>query len=281
MTSVAAARISGAGVPRRSSGAPPAKPAGKQVAGFSLPRISIPWNEPMPWTFLLVAVLLVILGAHNRIARDIGTAAPPSQGAVTALSTADNPPVGLSPQASSDGDQSAAPLPTHAPRDPFQALVSAAGARVPAVALPIAKAGSLATTHVKHHGAPPVTVAPGGGSSSLPTATLPITSNSGSGTTHSGTTHSGATHSGSSASGSSPSGSSPRSAGSSTSGRCLDVHVVRAGESLWSIAQQHVNQTGHGNTNSYWHRIYHANSQLIGANPSQIAIGLHLCLPSP
>jgi len=57
--------------------------------------------------------------------------------------------------------------------------------------------------------------------------------------------------------------------------------VVVAGESLWSIAQQHVNKTGHGSTAHYWHRIYAANHSAIGANPSQLAIGISLCLPAP
>jgi nucleoid-associated protein YgaU len=158
---------------------------------------------------------------------------------------------------------------------------------VPAVALPIGRVGTLATTHVKHHGAPPVApVAPGSAPLSQSTGG---TSTSGSshggasqtGTSTSGNSHGAGSHGAGSNSGGSHGAGSNSGAGASSSGSCPDVHVVRAGESLWSIAQQHVNQTGHGNTNSYWHRIYHANSQLIGANPSQISVGLHLCLPSP
>jgi 5'-nucleotidase/UDP-sugar diphosphatase len=220
----------------------------------SLRQLSIPWNEPMPWTFVLVVVLLAILGFHNRIAREIGTAAPPTEGTVAALSTAANPPVGLVSSPIADAAEAGAPLPNRAPRDPFQALVSAAGARVPAVALPIGKAHSHAAPHHKLPQAPLGDSPPAshGSSPAAPTGTHPITSHDGSG-----------------------------ASSSAGSGQCAAVHVVKAGESLWSIAQQHVNVTGHGHTAKYWHRIYSANHQLIGANPSQLSIGLHLCLPAP
>jgi 5'-nucleotidase / UDP-sugar diphosphatase len=208
----------------------------------------------MPWTFVLVVVLLAILGFHNRIAHDIGTAAPPAQGAVTAVSVATNPPVSLLASAAADAADKAVPLPNRAPRDPFQALVSAAGARVPAAALPIGRAHSHATPHHKLPQAPLGDSPPAShGSSPAPTGTSPITSHGSSG-----------------------------ASSQAASGQCAGaVHVVKAGESLWSIAQQHVNATGHGHTVNYWHRIYSANHQLIGANPSQLSIGLHLCLPAP
>jgi nucleoid-associated protein YgaU len=124
-------------------------------------------------------------------------------------------------------------------------------------------------------------VAPGSATLSQSTGGTSSSGSSTSGNSTSGNSHSGNSHSGNSHGAGSHGAGSNSGAGASSGGSCPDVHVVRAGESLWSIAQQHVNQTGHGNTNSYWHRIYHANSQLIGANPSQISVGLHLCLPSP
>src|SRR5579875_311981 len=59
-------------------------------------------------------------------------------------------------------------------------------------------------------------------------------------------------------------------------GSCPAVHVVRAGESLWSIAQTHVKATGHAS----WQQIYQLNRSVIGANPDQLTVGTHLCLPT-
>jgi nucleoid-associated protein YgaU len=204
----------------------------------------------MPWTFVLVLVLLAILGAHNRIARDLGTAAGPAQGTVTALSTATSPPVSITAANPATGTQGAAPLPDRAPRDPFQALVAANGNRVAAVALPIGKAARAAATARSR------------------ASTHSATSGAAKGAAGSASHHS-------------SSAASQGTSGARVAARGGSVHVVRAGESLWSIAQQHVNETGHGSVVKYWHRIYAANAHAIGANPSLLSIGLHLHLPSP
>jgi hypothetical protein len=198
------------------------------------PRFTVRWNEPITWTVILVGVLIAILGAHDRIARAIGTAAPSAAvvSTATALSTTANPPVSLASTGGAAPAQAVAPLPNRAPRDPFRALVSPTGTQRPVVALTPIKGQSHGTLPT----APPA--APQG------------TSN-----------------------GTSP-GATP-----TTSSNCADGHVVRAGESLWSMAQQHVNKTGQGNVTNYWHRIYAANHQAIGANPSLIMVGVTLCLP--
>jgi nucleoid-associated protein YgaU len=229
--------MSGAASPRRAS----AQPSRQRAIGPALRGLTSHWNEPMPWTFVLVVVLLAILGFHNRIARELGTAAP-VQGTVTTLSSADNPPVNLVAGDNPAAAQVAAPLPTHAPRDPFQALVSTAGNRVPVAPLQFGNAGTGAKSR--------------GAGSAGHKSTSGTTGQHGTAGGHQG------------------------AAGGATTASCPDVHIVRAGESLWSIAQQHVNKTGHGGSAaSYWHRIYAANQQAIGANPSQLSIGLHLCLP--
>jgi hypothetical protein len=192
--------------------------------------------EPLPWIVVLVAVLVVILGAHDRIARVIGTAAPATQTPVAVAAPAANV-ISYQPAAAISAGSAlpaiTVPLPNRAPRDPFRALVSPTGTRVLAVSL---RAGKSGTAHAHHpQSAPTSPVAP------VQTG---------------------------------PSSSQPKQAG------CAASHVVRPGESLWSIAAKHVKQPGQGVVDRAWQRIYAANRAAVGDNPSLLRIGVHLCLPT-
>ncbi len=51
------------------------------------------------------------------------------------------------------------------------------------------------------------------------------------------------------------------------------VHVVRRGESLWSIAQDHLTDA------TRWQDVYRVNRRVIGANPDHIVPGMRLGMP--
>lgn len=53
------------------------------------------------------------------------------------------------------------------------------------------------------------------------------------------------------------------------------IHVVKRGESLWTIARRHYGRA------SQWPRLYRLNRDLIGANPSVIRPGIRLRLAEP
>lgn len=52
------------------------------------------------------------------------------------------------------------------------------------------------------------------------------------------------------------------------------THVVRAGESLYSIAREHRVRGG-------WQALYEANRALIGPNTRALVVGTRLILPAP
>ena len=91
----------------------------RDSAGFR-----VPWSEPEPW---IVAVLLltgVAVAARHPIARAIGTES--DDATMTPSVVASAPPAPHS--AASAAAAAVAPVPTHAPRNPFHALVGASGA---------------------------------------------------------------------------------------------------------------------------------------------------------
>jgi nucleoid-associated protein YgaU len=115
-------------------------------------RASVDWSQPEPW---IVAVLLVtgvaVIGRHP-IARAIGTEADDTAMTPSVVATA--PPAATpSPAARA---AMAAPVPTHAPRNPFRALVDASGAVLaPEIAKAAAAEASTTTTKVHHTAATP------------------------------------------------------------------------------------------------------------------------------
>jgi len=115
-------------------------------------RASVDWTEPEPW---IVAVLLVtgvaVIGRHP-IARAIGTEADDT--ALTPSVVATAPPA--TTQAASAPAAAAVPVPTHAPRNPFRALVSASGA----IIAPEAAQAVTGTPSTTHHHSKPVTSKP-------------------------------------------------------------------------------------------------------------------------
>ncbi len=63
----------------------------------------------------------------------------------------------------------------------------------------------------------------------------------------------------------------PASAGS--------IYVVRTGDSLWSIAQAHLDDATDATTTEGWKAIWRANRALIGDHPELIRPGQHIMLP--
>ncbi|HEX4655270.1 MAG TPA: LysM domain-containing protein [Mycobacteriales bacterium] len=106
------------------------------------------WSEPEPW---IVAVLLatgVAVIARHPIAHAIGTEVDGSTMTPSVVASA----APANSQAASAPLAIAAPVPTHAPRNPFGALVDASGAIVaPDVAAAAAASVSAGTTVVHHH----------------------------------------------------------------------------------------------------------------------------------
>ena len=136
------------------SGSPLAVASAK---GAQAKRGSIDWSEPEPW---IVAVLLatgVAVIARHPIARAVGTEADDATMTPSVVATAP-PSVAPAPTAAA---AAVAPVPTHAPRNPFRALVHASGALIaPDLAGAVATtSGTTTTTHESHAVAAPHVVA--------------------------------------------------------------------------------------------------------------------------
>lgn len=200
------------------------------------------WSEPEPW---IVAVLLatgVAVIARHPIARAIGTEA--DEPTMTPSVVATSPPTAAVPSAPSVGAV-VDPAPTHAPRDPFHALVAAGQA-------------ILAPSNVS------VTVTTPDGKTSVVAPSLP-----------------GAVSSAVASPAKSPAKTTGGSAAAVSSGTCAGtVHTVVAGDTLWSIAAKAVKSTDTGRVTVAWHRLYAANQPPLGANPSLVPVGTKLCVPS-
>jgi Tfp pilus assembly protein FimV len=92
--------------------------------------------------------------------------------------------------------------------------------------------------------------------------------------THSGTV----SNPGNASGGSTATGSGHTAAGGG--GNCFAHHVVRSGDSLWSIADEDLVSHGYKSVAAAVHAVYGANRATIGSDPSYLTPGERLCLPS-
>jgi nucleoid-associated protein YgaU len=213
-------------------------------------------RNPLVWAGVLLVLLVVVLAAHHPIARAIGT--EDSTGSAAPLTIA-APAAPVTPEATSQ-DHSR-PVPEHAPINPFQALVNAQGGAVAPVAIPL-RGLTKRQRHLTHGTA--------AGTAVVPT----VTSHH-----HAATAPTGAGSSQQQAVGGAPSATAPgpSSGAHVASGTCSATHVVRAGDSLWSIAKDLSLGRSHPLT---WHQLYAANHGVVGSNPDLIHAGEQLCIPA-
>lgn len=196
----------------------------------SLLRVTGTLHEPNTWTVGIVLATGLVLLARHPIAHLLGTEVDSTPTPIVATTPVQHH-AALTPAPSL---ALTAPVPTHAPRDPFRALVSAGGKvlAAQAVAAPAA-ASAVSAAPVKP--ATPVATTP---TATRPTATTP-------GAACTGTTH-----------------------------------RVVAGDTLWTIAARAVRSTDSDRVTIAWHRIYAANRDSLGSNPSLLKVGASLCLPN-
>ena len=182
-------------------------------------------HEPNTWTVGVLLVTGLVLLARHPIAHLLGTEADPAPLPTVATS----PVQPHSATASAPSLALAVPVPTHAPRDPFRALVSAGGKVLAAPAAPVPAAARPAVPAAPAAPAAPVR------------AVVPATSPT---ATCTGTTH-----------------------------------RVVAGDTLWTIAARAVRTNDSSRVTIAWHRIYAANRDTLGSNPSLLQVGESLCVP--
>lgn len=189
---------------------------------------------------MLLATGVAVIARHP-IARAIGT--EQDQPTLTPSVVATTPPNFTTQTAPSVGAL-VAPAPTHAPRDPFHALVAAGQAILGPTNVSVTVTNPDGTTSVVAPSTPGAVSTPG-----ATTATPPA--------------------------------KSPTASAVTTAGTCAGtVHTVVAGDTLWSIAAKAVKSSDTGRVNVAWHRIYAANTPPLGDNPSLVPVGAKLCIPS-
>lgn len=110
-------------------------------------RASVDWSQPEPWIIAVLLATGAAVIARHPIARAIGTEADDATMTPSVVAAAP-PSAAPSPAAQA---AMAAPVPTHAPRNPFRALVDASGALVAPEAVGAAKAVVGTTTTRTHH----------------------------------------------------------------------------------------------------------------------------------
>jgi hypothetical protein len=74
-------------------------------------------------------------------------------------------------------------------------------------------------------------------------------------------------------------GSGQTGSSSAGGGSCAASHVVRAGDSLWSIADSDLTSRGYKSVDAAVHALYSTNRAKIGPDPSYLVPGQRLCLP--
>ncbi|MDQ1705303.1 MAG: hypothetical protein QOF18_1669 [Frankiaceae bacterium] len=113
-------------------------------------RVTGTWSQPEPWTVAVLLITGVVIIGRHPIARMIGTEVGATETSPTVVSSA--PAVPLAAAAGSAAVVRA--VPTHAPRDPFRALVGAGGAVLaPAAGTPAGRHSTPAVTRPATAGA--------------------------------------------------------------------------------------------------------------------------------
>ena len=186
------------------------------------------FHEPNMLTVSILAATGIVIAARHPIARMIGTEVDTPPISTTPATAPVSPP---SPTSQAPALSLPAPVPTHAPRNPFAALVQSTGPLLASAAPANSAVGSVATPHI-------------------PEAKVTTT---------------GATD------------STPAAASTSCAGT---MHRVAAGESLWTLAARAVHSDNVGTVNIAWRRIYAANRDVLGGNPSLIHVGENICVPT-
>jgi len=195
-------------------------------------------HEPNAWTAGILIATGVALIARHPIARMIGTEVD-TPTAPTSVATA---PATTAP--ATHEATVGAPLvtiATHAPRNPFAALIK--GPATPAV-----NSGLPANVTVTPHTLTPITTTP-----------KSVAAQATSGQT-----------------GSTGQVSTPASSGSCNG----TVHKVVKGDTLWTLAATAVHSNSVGTVTIAWHKLYDANRDAIGSNPSLLRVGTDVCVPT-
>jgi nucleoid-associated protein YgaU len=66
-----------------------------------------------------------------------------------------------------------------------------------------------------------------------------------------------------------------------TAGACAGaVHVIVRGDTLWSLAARATRSTDTGRVTLAWHRLYAANRETLGPDPSLLQVGEQICVPT-
>lgn len=142
----------------------------------ALRRVTGTWSQPEAWTVALLLATGVVVIARHPLAKMIGTEVDPAPVVPAVVATAPPAVAGTAPSAAVGAAVPAAP--THAPRDPFRALVSAGSdVLAPPAAPAAASGGATAVTTpppapTRHHAAP----APAAGATSCSGATHTVVS---------------------------------------------------------------------------------------------------------
>lgn len=134
-------------------------------ARAALRRLTGSWTQPEPWTVAILLVTGVLVGARHPLARMIGTEVDDAPVASSVVAAAPVVPASA-PTAGPSAAAAVAAAPTHAPRDPFRALVKAGDAALaPPAILP---AGVVAATN------PAASNPPAATSKTTPDAPTPV-----------------------------------------------------------------------------------------------------------
>jgi nucleoid-associated protein YgaU len=77
-----------------------------------------------------------------------------------------------------------------------------------------------------------------------------------------------------------PSTTAPAVTGPAGPGCAGAMHRVASGDSLWTLAARATRSTDTGRVTIAWHRLYAANRDTLGSNPSLLRVGEQICIPT-